>query len=689
MKLELHKAYDRRATRKPRITAVMIHGIASDATTYNALLEELERQEDLKDCRIVTFDLLGAGESPSGNELEYTYDEQLEALHNSIAKLESESPLVLVGHSLGTFIVTRYASIYPDEVSRLVLISPPIYTEQDFDNPAFILGVEAFKQAINARKPEVLDTKAFNNSMKNIVLDRKNYHTLMAIKIPVTIIYGDEDQLIASYNLPKLLNDNPQIQAIRVHGKHGVSQDKFEDIHKALKNERPITGRVRLYNTASRKIEKLKPISDVVKIYTCGPTVYAQAHIGNLTAYIYWDLLVRTLRAQGLAVKRVLNLTDVGHLVSDGDEGEDKLEKGAKREGKSVYEIADGYINLFKKDYRDLELSEPEVWARATDYIDADIAAVDLMTEHGYTYETKDGVYYDTSRFGRYAEFARLDLEGLQAGARVEFSGEKRNASDFAVWKFIQPGEKHAMRWDYLGRPGYPGWHLECATIIHKELGEPIDIHCGGIDHIPVHHTNEIAECYAAYGTELASTWLHCDFITIDGEKVSKSLGNTYTLDELSERGFSAMDFKMWVLSGHYRGTRNFTFDSLKAAKARRLNWRNRIAEAWQLLVEPEDGVIDRVMEALSNDLNSAEAFKVIDESNLIIDDWKKIDALFGLNLMADSPEIDDETRQLIRARGKARREKNYAEADRLRDLLAEKGISVKDTPDGPIWQYI
>ena len=446
---------------------------------------------------------------------------------------------------------------------------------------------------------------------------------------------------------------------------------------------------MKLYNTASRKVEEFKPLSDVVKIYTCGPTVYAKAHIGNLTAYIYWDLLVRALRAEGLRVKRVLNLTDVGHLVSDGDEGEDKLEKGASRDGRSVWEVAEEYIELFKKDYADLGLLEPEVWARATDYIAEDMEAVDQMSTNGYTYETRDGVYYDTARFEKYADFARLDLAGLQAGARVAFSGEKRNASDFAVWKFIQPGEKHAMRWDYLGRPGYPGWHLECATIIHKELGEPIDIHCGGIDHIPVHHTNEIAECFAAYGHELARTWLHCDFITIDGEKISKSLGNTYSLADLAERGFSPMDYKMWVLSGHYRGTRNFTFESLEAARARRLNWRNRIAEAWQLLVQPEKGVVDRVIEALSNDLNSAEAFKVIDESNLVISDWKEIDELFGLNLMADSPEIDDETRQMIRARGKARREKDYAEADRLRDLLAERGISVKDTPDGPVWQYI
>ena len=466
---------------------------------------------------------------------------------------------------------------------------------------------------------------------------------------------------------------------------------------------------LKLYNTATRKIEDFKPLSETVKIYTCGPTVYSFAHIGNLTAYIYWDLLVRTLKHDGFLVKRVLNLTDVGHLVSDGDEGEDKLEKGAAREGKTVWEIADYYISAFMKDYHDLKLVQPDVLARATDYIQEDMHAVDLMHEHGYTYEIKDGVYYDTAKFTEYADFAKLDLEGLKAGARVEFSNEKRNNSDFAVWKFIQPGEKHAMRWDYLGRPGYPGWHLECATIIDKELGGPIDIHTGGIDHIPVHHTNEIAEYYAMTGRDLARTWLHCDFITINGEKISKSLGNIYTLSDLAERGFSAMDYKMWVLSGHYQGTRNFTFESLEAAKQRRLNWRNRIAllhQSGRGLTEPtfsSSGLefsstsyagtpaepTRPVLDAINNNLNSPEAFALIDNSELSMQDWVMIDELFGLNLIDDSPDIDGETRELIFERQKARENKDFARSDEIRDILKEKGITVKDTADGPIWQYL
>lgn len=446
---------------------------------------------------------------------------------------------------------------------------------------------------------------------------------------------------------------------------------------------------MKLFNTASRKLEEFKPLGEVVKIYTCGPTVYNFQHIGNFAAQIYWDLLVRALRANGFKVRRVLNLTDVGHLVSDGDEGEDKLEKGAKREGKSVWEIAEFYAADFLANYRALELSEPEVIARATDYIEEDKRAVDRMTENGFTYETTDGIYFDTAKFADYAKFARLDLSGLQAGARVSFNDEKRNASDFAVWKFIKPGEKHAMRWDYLGRPGYPGWHLECSTIIDKELGEPIDIHTGGVDHIPVHHTNEIAQSFAISGQALAKYWLHCNFITIDGEKISKSLGNVYLLSDLAARGFSAMDYKMWVLAGHYQGTRNFTFESLTAAKNRRLNWRNRIAESYQKSVVGEEGVFTRVLEAVSNNLNSAEAFAVIDNSVLGFEDWEKVDELFGLRLVADTPKISDELLKLVHEREKARQEKNYARADKIRDELAEENIVVKDTADGPIWQYL
>lgn len=446
---------------------------------------------------------------------------------------------------------------------------------------------------------------------------------------------------------------------------------------------------LKIYNTLHRKIEDFKPGGDVVKIYTCGPTVYGFQHIGNYASYIYWDLLIRTLKFDGYKVKRVLNFTDVGHLTSDADSGEDKLEKGAAREGKDVYEIAKLYSDDFMKNYRALNLTEPDIIARATSYIEDDIKAVDKMTSRGFTYETSDGVYFDTSKFDQYADFAKLDLSGLRAGARVDFSDEKRQASDFAVWKFIKPGEKHAMRWDYLGRPGYPGWHLECSTIIEKELGSPIDIHTGGIDHIPVHHTNEIAQTYAMTGQSLANYWLHCNFITVEGEKISKSLGNIYTLDDLADRGFSPMDFKTWVLSGHYQSSRNFTFDSLSSAKARRLAWRNRIARCYQENApEESSSSFNKILAAVNDNLNSAAAFALIDTSNLSLDDWNKVDELFGLELIKDSPNLNDIASSKIAEREAARKEKNYQKADQIRDELKSRGIAIEDTPSGPIWQY-
>lgn len=448
---------------------------------------------------------------------------------------------------------------------------------------------------------------------------------------------------------------------------------------------------MKLYNTATRKLETFKPISnEVVKIYTCGPTVYSSPHIGNFASYIYWDLLIRTLIANGYKVNRVMNMTDVGHLTSDGDDGEDKLEKGARKENKTVWEVADFYINEFMDSFHALNLLEPEKICRATDYVKEDMAAVDAMIKNGFTYETADGIYFDTAKFADYAKFANLDLENLKAGARVEFSNEKHNPSDFAVWKFIQPGEKHAMRWDYLGRPGYPGWHLECSTIINAELGEPIDIHTGGIDHIPVHHTNEIAQTYAISGKTLANYWLHCNFINIDGQRIAKSTGNIYTLADLAERGFSPLDYKLWVLQGHFQGDRNFTFEGLDAAKNRRLNWKNRIAMELQHPQKTDGKISEKLLEALNNNLNSAEAFAIIDNTTEIsLDDWRNIDSLFGLKLIEETPDISDEDKALIKDREAARAAKDWQKSDDIRHELELKGITIKDTPDGSIWQYL
>ena len=447
---------------------------------------------------------------------------------------------------------------------------------------------------------------------------------------------------------------------------------------------------MKLYNTLTRKLENFKPENpDEVKIYTCGPTVYDFPHIGNYTSYIYWDLLIRTIKLNGMTPKRVLNLTDVGHLTSDADEGEDKLEKGAKREGKTVWEIAEFYSNYFLKNYEKLNLTKPDIIARATDYINRDIELVDTLSEKGYTYETSDGIYFDTSKFKTYADFARLDLDHLKAGARVDFNTEKRNVSDFALWKFIKDGEDHAMRWDYLDRPGYPGWHIECATIIHEELGETIDIHTGGIDHIPVHHTNEIAESEAAFDKKMCNYWLHSNFITIDGQKVSKSLGNTYTLEQLEEKGFKPLDFKMWVLQGHYQGTRNFSFTDLAAAKSRRLNWKNLAAESFQKGNIKNTSIKEAIFEAVNNNLNSPEAFSIIDTNSLSFDDWKFVDELFGLNITENIENIPEDVTKLMNEREEARANKDFDTADKIRDKLSANNLTIKDTSDGPIWQFL
>ncbi len=450
---------------------------------------------------------------------------------------------------------------------------------------------------------------------------------------------------------------------------------------------------MKLYNTLTRKIENFEPQdAERVKVYTCGPTVYSFAHIGNFTCYVYWDLLVRTLQSQGYKVDRVLNITDVGHLTSDADEGEDKMEKGARREGKTVWEVAEMYMNDYLKNFRALNMVEPTHICRATDYVKEDMALVDALDEKGYLYDTTDGLYFDTSKFPTYADFAHLDLDHLKAGARVEFSNEKRNVSDFAVWKWIRDGEDHAMQWEYRGRMGYPGWHIECATIIHEVLGEPIDIHCGGIDHIPIHHTNEIAQLEGAYGKQMSKFWLHNNFITIEGQKISKSLGNVYMFDDLAKRGYTHMDYKMWVLQGHFQSERNFSFEDLAAAKQRLLNYRNFAALRWQKDATGLSATKDAMMTQLENNLNSAGALAELDKvmaQNVPDTEFVQfLDDIFGLNIEQSSPDISPKLKQMIVERSKAKQAKDFAKADELRDKIAAEGIALLDGAGGTIWQY-
>ena len=450
---------------------------------------------------------------------------------------------------------------------------------------------------------------------------------------------------------------------------------------------------MKLYNTLTRKVEEFTPQdTERVKMYTCGPTVYSFAHIGNFTAYIYWDLLVRTIRLNGWKEDRVLNITDVGHLASDADDGEDKMEKGARREGKTVWQIAEMYMNDYLANFRALNLIEPTQICRATDFIEEDIALVDALDKKGFVYETSDGLYYDTSKFASYADFAHLDLENLKAGARVEFNNEKHNASDFALWKWVREGEDHAMQWEYRGRAGYPGWHIECAAIIHEKLGETIDIHTGGIDHIPVHHTNEIAELEGAYDKQMSRFWVHNNFITIDGEKISKSLGNVYMFSDLIAKGFSHLDYKMWVLQGHFQSERNFSFSDLAAARQRLTNYRNFAALRWQKPATDMSEVRAAILEQLNNNLNSAGALAELDKAiknNVPSNEFVEfLDEAFGLKLAESTPDISDELKAKIAERKQAKTERDFAKSDALRDESAKAGIKLLYGANEMLRQY-
>lgn len=469
-------------------------------------------------------------------------------------------------------------------------------------------------------------------------------------------------------------------------------------------------------------LEDFTPInSELVSLYTCGPTVYDYLHVGNWASFIYWDILVRTLIANGYKVERVMNITDVGHLTSDADEGQDKLEKGAQREGKTAWEVAEFYAEDFVEGMEKLGLIAPDHLTKATDFIPQQLDLVRILKEKGFTYQIDDGIYFDTSMFPTYADFAGLDLEAQKAGARVEFNAEKRNPSDFALWKFTPSGETRDMQWetptDLLdGEPtdkkmGFPGWHLECSAMAMSILGPTIDIHTGGIDHIPVHHTNEIAQSEAASGLQFAHIWLHNNHIKVNGTKISKSLENGYTLQTLAEKGFSALDYRMFVLQGQYSNEGNFTFENLAAAKNRLAHWKNIASLRWQIYdtidYDKKDEItlvaaIGAMKEALNSNLNTPEALRVVDQAFSELDDKSlknihqhgldqlldAIDDLLGLQLKSSTLDISDEQKQTILERQRARDEKNWQESDRLRDELKKQGIAVRDTSSGTIWEY-
>ncbi|HVW23508.1 MAG TPA: cysteine--tRNA ligase [Candidatus Saccharimonadales bacterium] len=462
---------------------------------------------------------------------------------------------------------------------------------------------------------------------------------------------------------------------------------------------------MKLYNTLTRQIEEITPLqAPTVTVYTCGPTVYDYPHIGNWFTFIRYDLLIRTLRMSGFEPKWVLNITDVGHLVSDADEGEDKLEKGAKREGKTAWDVAKFYADYFTEGLKRLNFTQPHELPKATEHIAEQIQLVKELEAKGFTYVIDDGVYYDTSKFPKYADFARLDLDEQQAGARVEVNAQKRNPTDFALWKFSPKDHQRDMEWDSPWGKGFPGWHLECSAMSRKYLGDTLDIHSGGIDHVPVHHTNEIAQSEAATGKPFANVWMHTNHILINDEKISKSLNNGITLEDIEAKGFSLEAFRLHVLESHYRSQSKFSWESLEAAQNRLKAYQQMADMVYQPTTTGEK--LDKhkwrmeLEASIQNDLDTPKFLAVVSALSAHVTEngihnegeaedlqflFHLIDEVLGTNLFWGN-DITEEQKQIIAEREKARENKDWAKSDELRDQLTEQGIGLNDMPNGTIW---
>lgn len=464
---------------------------------------------------------------------------------------------------------------------------------------------------------------------------------------------------------------------------------------------------LQFYNTASRKKELFTLPEGVpaVRMYCCGPTVYHFAHIGNLRTYIFEDFLVRTLKYYGFKVNHIVNITDVGHLTSDADDGDDKMEKGAAREGKSVWDIAKFYTDAFMADCKRLNIQEPTRWTRATEHIQEQIDLVKTLEEKGFTYRTSDGIYFDSLKFPRYADFARLDVENLRKGSRIDM-GEKKNATDFALWKFSPTDKKRAMEWDSPWGVGFPGWHIECSAMAMKYNGPTLDIHCGGTDHIRVHHTNEIAQSECANGVPFSRFWMHGEFLRLDGSKMSKSSGEFLTVSLLMEKGFNPLDYRYFALGSHYRNYLNFSYESLEGAREALKSLHKKtdplIGKATSIESEKAKAFQNEFCEAIGDDLNMPRALGILNtmlKSDL--DDGEKaalvldMDKIFGLKLDEPREEFEktidgvdvEKIESLIAARKVARENKNWAESDRIRDELAAMNVMIKDSKEGTTWE--
>lgn len=452
---------------------------------------------------------------------------------------------------------------------------------------------------------------------------------------------------------------------------------------------------IKFYNTLSKQKEKFVPINDeVVKIYSCGPTVYKDATIGNMRTNIFQDVLRRVLKYNGYKLKHAMNITDVGHLVSDGDEGEDKMLKSAREEHKTPLEIAEYYTKLFFADLEALNIEIPEIICKATDHINEMLEYVKKLIENGYAYETSTAIYFDVSKLDKYGLLSGINLEEQKSGARVEVDNEKRNPYDFALW--IKAPENHLMKWDSPWGPSYPGWHIECSAMGQKYLGEQFDIHTGGIDLIPTHHENEIAQSKGACGKVPATYWMHGEYLLINGGKMSKSLGNVYLLKDIKEKGYNPIVYKLFSYSAHYRNKLNFTWEGIEAS-AKSLE---RLKEGYRKHLEGNDNVEKEIItdlenkfhEAINDDLNMPLAMGAVWEtvryekkSKQLAELLMKFDTVLGLKIDEEEKqeEIPQEIQQMLEQRKQARQDKNWAESDRLRDAIKEKGYLVKDTKDG------
>ena len=461
---------------------------------------------------------------------------------------------------------------------------------------------------------------------------------------------------------------------------------------------------LKLYNTLSRKKEEFIPIdkeNNMVKMYSCGPTVYNFAHIGNMRTYIFMDVLRKVLKYNGFKLLHVMNITDVGHLTSDADEGEDKMLKAARRENKTVYEIAKMYTKVFMEDIHKLNIEDPEYILKATDYIKQMEEYVIKIMENGYAYETSSGVYFDTTKLKTYGELSKVNLDNQQAGARIEVDPEKRNPLDFALW--IKAPAEHIMKWDSKWGLCYPGWHIECSAMSKKYLGEVFDIHTGGVDHVPIHHENEIAQSRGATGKNPAKFWMHGEFLLIDNGKMSKSLGNVYTISDLEEKGITALDFRYFTYTSSYRNKLNFTWESINSAKTALIRLKE-LCQTHKNVENKVDEIIikeykEKFLEAINDDLNITVAISIIweiakekNKSNDYFDLIMKFDKVLSLDLdkiefkngtNIEDEIITDQIKNILEQRKISRENKDFAMSDKLRDLIKEKGYNVIDSKEG------